>query len=495
MGLKDFYHLLDNGDMKEALVVMESLEGDERLEAELTKATLDLNFYGGVHEISSLVKDLVKKTHHNSLLQSFARACLAFIFIWEAKYPEALAELDEAARLINENPTKSRYSVPVIFVSFIKAFYLVEVGKHDEAIAIYSHVIETALAQQFPLKIFGMAAFHNLGSIYEHKGECKRAIENYLKCMKIVEELGNKILLAYPLTKLGNLYHLQGNLTLATDMLEEGLENSRTFKDSRAAAWALEGLGAVYHSKGDFSLALRMYEDALETTKTAELKASDLTSTLYRLTVLYLDMDNPDMAKEYLRQLQNHATSDTSLHTKTMSLFAEGLILKSSKRFKDKARAQDLFQSIFEDKKKTQKIRFLAMLHFCDLLLQQSEDNMMLDKARKIAGELYEFARSSKFIPDQINALILQAKFALIEGDVNRALDLLEQAYNFANRKELTNLKHAVEEEQNSLRRDLNRWQNLLDINASLRERIKLSEIEEYLETAIKIRDRTLEIT
>lgn len=494
MGLKDFYHLLDSGNLAQALVVMESLEGDERLEAELTKATLDLNFFGGVHEISSFVKDLIKKTDHDSLLQSLARACLAFIFIWEAKYPEALAELDKADRLINENPTKNRKSVPVIFVSFIKAFYMVEVGKHDEAITVYSQVIETALTQQFPLKIFATAAFNNLGSIYERKGEWERAIENYLKCMEIVEEIGNKILLAYPLTKLGNLYHLQGNLTLATDMLEEGLENARTFKDNRAVAWALEGLGAVYHSKGDFSLALSLYEDALETTKTAELKASDLTSVLYRLSVLYLDMDNPDMAKKYLRQLKNHAASDTSLDTKTMSLFAEGLILKKSKQFKDKARAQDLFQLIFEDKKKTQKIRFLAMLHFCELLLQQSEDRMMLEKARRIAVELYKLAHSSKFIPDEINALILKAKFALIEGDVNQALDLLEQAHNIANRKELANLRHAVEEEQDSLRRDLNRWRNLLDMNASLRERIKLSEIEEYLEAAIRIRDRTLEV-
>lgn len=498
MRLNDFYQLFDQGKISEAFLSVETLEGDDQLEGELVKATFQLNFFGGVDRLSSLVKDLVVRTRENPLLQSLARATLAFNFTWKGNNLKAQAELEEALHLMNENPVKDRFSVPPVVVTLINAYYLQNMGKNAKALQIYSQIVQTASDKKFPLKILATTAYNNMGSIYESKGEWTRAIECHMKGMQILREIGNEIMRSYPLIKLGNLSHLQGKLDIATNWLQKGLNNARKFQDKRAVTWALQGLGSVSHTKVEYEFALKVYNEALQIIKTAKLASSDLSSTLYRLFLLHLDMEDPTQAKEYLRELQDRALRDNSLETKTLSLFAEALILKNSKRFKDKGHAQDLFQAIFESKKTRQQTRFLAMLHFCDLLLQEvrmSEDETIFRKAQVVAGNLYDLAQTSQFTPELINALVLRSKFALIEGDAHLALDMLGQAHTMAREKGLSNLMITIEDEQNILRKELNKWQDLINMNASLKERIKLTEIESYLKDAIKIRDRTLKLS
>lgn len=117
----------------------------------------------------------------------------------------------------------------------------------------------------------------------------------------------------------------------------------------------------------------------------------------------------------------------------------------------------------------------------------------MLIEVQAVTSQVLELVHTWKFIPDIINALILQAKVDLIEGNANRASNKLEKALQIAEEKDLIHLADQVRKEQATLKNELKKWQEFVDRNASLQERVAFAEIEEYLHEAINIRDRTLD--
>jgi tetratricopeptide (TPR) repeat protein len=259
----------------------------------------------------------------------------------------------------------------------------------------------------------------------------------------------------------------------------------------------LEKLGSVYLSKGEFQAAMDYYEQSLVTTKEIKLAGgADLSRLLYNLCRLHLNFQQFAQAQDYLKQLIEQSRLDRSIDSQIYSQLAESLILKTSQRFKEKARAQDLLREIIENRKTSERMRFLAMLQLCDLLIQEaklSDDSNLLIEVQAITSQVLERVHTWEFVPDIINALILQAKVDLIEGNANSASNKLEQALQIAEDKDLIHLANLVRKEQANLENELKKWQDFVNRNASLQERVVFAEIEEYLHEAINLRDRTLD--
>jgi uncharacterized protein YqgV (UPF0045/DUF77 family) len=90
-----------------------------------------------------------------------------------------------------------------------------------------------------------------------------------------------------------------------------------------------------------------------------------------------------------------------------------------------------------------------------------------------------------------INALLIKAKFATVEGELDQAMEYFRQARMIIQEKNLSSLMKKVETELNEFETDFHKWQDLIKQHASLKERLIHAQLKEYIQEAQKIVQRS----
>ncbi|MHA2369124.1 MAG: hypothetical protein ACXADX_09895, partial [Candidatus Hodarchaeales archaeon] len=125
-----------------------------------------------------------------------------------------------------------------------------------------------------------------------------------------------------------------------------------------------------------------------------------------------------------------------------------------------------------------------ALLNLCELLLtefRENEDPDILKEVQRLNTRLFEIGteqNSNKLIAE---VYLLRSKLALLELKIKDARKFLTQAQRIAETWGLNRLARKISSEHDQLLRQLNQWEEAVHRNASLRERIALSQLEEMI--------------
>jgi hypothetical protein len=86
-----------------------------------------------------------------------------------------------------------------------------------------------------------------------------------------------------------------------------------------------------------------------------------------------------------------------------------------------------------------------------------------------------------------VKALLLQAKFEMIEGNLQKASKYLSQAEITAKEKDLGLIVKKVTTEKKNLENEFEKWQELIQRNVSIQERLERIRMEDYLKEIQKV--------
>lgn len=121
---------------------------------------------------------------------------------------------------------------------------------------------------------------------------------------------------------------------------------------------------------------------------------------------------------------------------------------------------------------------------------------MNFSRDRNMFGELEVFEEAKSLIHklnetaislfDIIEALILQAKLYIIEGNFQDALELFDQAKNLAEEKNLSSFVEKVSSEKQRFEEVYEKWLGLIQSNSSIQKRLEYSRLEQYIKEARK---------
>ncbi|MFX0199809.1 MAG: tetratricopeptide repeat protein [Candidatus Hodarchaeota archaeon] len=381
----------------------------------------------------------------------------------------------------------------------------------------------------------------HIGETYLVLGDLEQANASYQKSLVILEEIGNKNRLAYSLFHIGARHIMRGAgidqaleyLLKSTTMFED-LEDKAGLKQSYGGlSWgyklkgelelALEyshkslsideeittplfrvipliNLATIYHSKGEFEAA---YEYSTKALSLCEATGEEFAAgyVLYSLVSLSLETNQIEEAKSYSQQLQTLHTHGYQAEKMKRGSFrykttigqyarlAEALILKTSPRLKDKGKAQEIFEQIIEETSLFFEITSTTMLNLCDLYifeLKASGEEAVLQEMKTLVQRLTALARQHS-ISSVVDTLILQAKLAMVGGDLTVATQLLNQAQMTAEEKGLTRLGEKASNESQLLEAQYDNWQHLIQSNAPYTTRLKQARVEDYLTEALKM--------
>lgn len=135
-------------------------------------------------------------------------------------------------------------------------------------------------------------------------------------------------------------------------------------------------------------------------------------------------------------------------------------------------------------------INIFAMFNLCEILIfeyKSTSDKEIMNEILLMSQRLYKTGYEKHAYPTIVKALLLQGKLFLIDGDLKKVEDLLDEAKKIAEEKCLGNLLNDVVKEKKQVNAEIEKWNYLLSRNAPVQDRIKQAALDEYVRDALQI--------
>jgi len=300
------------------------------------------------------------------------------------------------------------------------------------------------------------------GFIYENKGEIELALNYLNKCLDCFKgnSVINKSMQATVFFKIGDVYYQQGNLDLAAD----------------------------YHKK-----SLKIFEHI-------DIPVNIMqTYWVYNALIkLLLDKNSPELAKGYLQSFNQYNKdhekwSDSRgwynwSYSRGWYILSEARILKSSKRIRDKAKAEKILREVLEGKLGVKIIGFDLLrqltVEICDFYLGElssTNDLKILDDIQPYITRLFNESKRTNSYSLQSHTSLLQGKLSLLQMNMGEARKHLTKAQRIAEDHGLQLLAREISKEHDKLLGQLDKWEILKRKEVSISERMDLAGLEDYI--------------
>ena len=163
-------------------------------------------------------------------------------------------------------------------------------------------LIENALkkdltdAEKSAVELVKGGALNNIGLFYEfQKGNSSKALEYYLKALKLFKKIKDLPGEAMLLNRVGTIYENQDNIEKGYEYYQKSLALYRSFDEQKEIANPLNNLGLYYKGKKDYTTALFYYKNSLE----IDIKVNNRqgAATLYsNIGGIYVELGNYNKA-------------------------------------------------------------------------------------------------------------------------------------------------------------------------------------------------------
>ena len=323
-----------------------------------------------------------------------------------------------------------------------------------------------------------------IGIVYKEQGDYTKALDYYFRALKMKEELGDKSEIAKTLGNIGTVYHQQANYTKALEMYFKALKIAEEVGDKQKAAIQLGNIGVAYTAQKNYSKALEVNFKSLEMKKEIGDK-STIAIQLGNIGVLYGEQGKPAESEKYLLEAlkmerEIGAQNDERKFEELLSSFYE-------KSGRDKLALQHykkavlLKDSLFSQENRKQLIKKELNFEFEKKeAVANAEHKSELDKQSAIAEE--KSKKQTIVIWSVLGGFLLVVVFA---GFVLRSLRVTRKQKHIIElqKDEVSKQKHKVDEAYDLLHE---KNKEVMDsINYASRIQRALITPEKYIENSL----------
>jgi tetratricopeptide (TPR) repeat protein len=360
-------------------------------------------------------------------------------------------------------------------------------GDLEKGLLFYTESL--AIREQIGIKREIAISLNNIGAIFAHKGELENALVYYTRSFEESKAISNLEGMAYSLNNLGTIHEEKGDNLTALNYYKESLLVKQDLGNQYDIAGTLHNIGLIYHNLGEIIKALDYLQESLIIKRNI---GNDLytASTIHVLILIFIDLKHNNEQEKLIQELEEINSNQSN---KAIDLFyrvTKALILKNNDNMANKSEAQSILTEIVQEEIILHRITLLAMINLCELLLFELKsigNIMILQEARDLVNKLYDLAQKQKSYSLAVNVLVLQAQLAIIEGNLEIALEHLIDAEKIAHEKNLIALKVSIKNEKKKLESEFEKWNVLIEYNLSIQQRIDQLRLEEYTKDIKKL--------
>ena len=359
-------------------------------------------------------------------------------------------------------------------------------GLLEESLAYYVNSYE--MTRDFDNKDFSAITNMNIGTVYQKKGMLNSSLDHYFNAMKEAKEVDNKHMIAACLFNISSIYRTRGELDDALEYLKQCKSHFVELNFPSGLAATYQSMGIIYYSKGDYEKSTDLFSRSYDI-REKEKSSTGAAGSLFYLIIVSLDKGLLEEAKFYYDKLEliNEKEDNKLIHQKYN--IAEALLLKTSTRTPKRAKAEELLRKVIEEEVIDHTITTFAYLNLCDLLLEELRimgDKDVFNELGNLIDQLFEIAKKQYSFALMAETYWLKSQLALIDLDLKEAKNLLIQAQLIAEEKNFHRLALKISKEHDELIAQMDKWNAILQREASISERLHLTNFDKVLVKIIR---------
>ncbi|MFX1536643.1 MAG: tetratricopeptide repeat protein [Promethearchaeota archaeon] len=485
--------LIDEGKFDEAYQIIQTIEKREELlshdwvECQLLRNILLIQqgmFEDALKLTDHILNTIQDKKYHFQELDTYTLKATA---LWR------LGRLDEGLEVINKGEQFSNKlaldkSVDFLELGFIKtklinrkATIYIDKGNLDRAISSFQQCL--SILKNIDAKQGRGIALLNIGIALSLKGDLDHALDYFERCLTYFELVGIKQYLGIALSKIGEIYLLKGAINSALNYFRQNLEMNEKIGNQQDIASSLHNIGLAYRQKGLFDRAMEYFEQSLS----LRIKIGnnvDISETLFYLISVAVDKKSSQQANQYLKHLQQINEEENIKIIRNRAYIAEALVLKTSTRLRHQAKAEELLETVANEAIVDQELTIIAMLHLSELLLLELKTTgniEALQEVKSLIRRILDIAKHQYSPLLLIETYLLYSKLAVLDLDLEAAQRFLHQAKLAAETRGLQRLVLKLLGEQESLKKQINIWQILIERGAPIQERLEVLQLDNQI--------------
>lgn len=164
--------------------------------------------------------------------------------------------------------------------------------------AYYFSEKQLEFARERNLTKYITLALSTQGAYFYFQGDYSKALERHSECLKIKEDIGDKLGMAKSLNNIGLVYKRRGDPNKALDYYTRGLKIKVEFGDKESIAASLNNIGNIYLDQGDYATAIDYYSKSLKLIEQIGDK-NGIAARLNNIGNIYLETGEYNLAHDY----------------------------------------------------------------------------------------------------------------------------------------------------------------------------------------------------
>jgi len=478
--LKKAEALMNEGKDFEAMPILNKLgEGIQlSLSDQILLSSLFIRLGNWVEAYNTAEQAYQKTQHSTDYLQSIN------VVLNMAFAKSMCADLDKASNLVKiseqlyeklsqQSPTKLEQIEA--YIAHIKGVILFFQGNSNKSMKYITQSLE--LREKIGNKYEIAESLNGLATIYNMS---KSDFDQYLlyirRCHEIAEEIHYQRLIAYSNHNLGVAYYIKGDFEKSLSYYGLALKYFEKTNDLLFHTGTLSNIALVYREKGELDKSIELMEKYLAIQES--IGNNWMVAINYaNLIQLYIDKAEIKHAQEYLERFKKLKNAVGTPQINNHYRFSEALILKTSLRTQNRAKAEKLLRLLIREENAGAETKTEALIHLCDLLLDElkiTSEMEIIEEIKPLINELLELTEKSRSYRFFAETYVLQAKLALLTLNLKEARYLFSKAQDIAEKYGYELLGQKISNEHDDLLKKLDLWEKLKESNASIEDRLEL---------------------
>ena len=489
--LKIIEGLINNGQFNEAQAKIESIEklegfsDDEKNEFLLLKGQLlcKIGKFDKSLELAIEVSEKTKLT--KNILHMLSSFQLQEEVLWR------LGRLDESLRIIKQ----AQEIIPE--QEQLKKIRLKEsqLLRHEGVIYWLKYNIDPAvkltkqalrIAEGLGNKEEVSYCTLNLANYHSMKGELDEALEYHYKNLEYYKQTENRYDICFTESNIARIYSQKGQWKKALDLYDKVIKFFHEIDNQYMINGCYQSRGFIYLNTGRPDQAIKNGKKSLQYFKKMKSR-QDTAIGIYLLIHALIEKNNMEEAQKYLLELKliNEEEEDKLINQQYR--FVKARLLKRGTRITEKVQAQEILQHLVKEEIVEKMDHYYMMMNLCELLLAELKaygEKTVLEQIKSLLGRMSEIATKVQSSDLILKTKIFEARLSLVDGDLQSAEIILEQAKKNIKSVDSESLKKWINYELRSMYRELSKWDDVLQQNLPLKERIDKARLVEYITQA-----------
>ncbi|MFX0022700.1 MAG: tetratricopeptide repeat protein [Candidatus Hermodarchaeota archaeon] len=376
---------------------------------------------------------------------------------------------------------QSEYTKKDALLKLIRSkFYFYKTGKINKALE-YGEQSLKILEQYNNKKELALALQQN-SEYYCRGGDLDRALDYLERCLRIQRSYRKRDDWV-TLKDLGVINGMKGELDHALDYTKQSMALAEEIGNKNIIAQCLNNCSLIYRQKGDLNRAMEVLKRNL--TIWEEIGSNwHILGGLDSLFIVSLDTNSLEQAQGYLLRIKQIKEQIPNKMSDLAYRINKALILKMSSNSLDQEKAKKILQQIVKEDIINWEITERAILHLCDIFLNELQ---LYNNQEVLNGLILQIERLMDFAEQQdsfrllAETNLLLGKFSLIQMNLGEARSFFTKGEHIADKHGLHLLARTISNEHDKLLEQLEKWENLKNINAPVSERLKFVDVDETL--------------